>query len=187
MFKAHYGKLECYDEGQERAKIKECSSLECDSKITPGFRDHFKHPRHISCTVVTQIVIEYVLCSWVKKKWHPHPWNKIVAWNSGHVCCAKLLQLCTILCDPVDLRWQDSSVHGVLLSRILEWVAMSFGHHPNSGIKPMSLTYLALAGRLLTTCHLGSPDQRSQIDSPFLSWLYWAITSKQFHLFKKVK
>ena len=67
MFKAHYGKLECYDESQERAKIKECSSLECDSKITPGFQDHFKRPRHISCTVVTQIVIEYVLRSWVKK------------------------------------------------------------------------------------------------------------------------
>ena len=149
MFKAHYGKLECYDEGQERAKIKECSSLECDSKITPGFRDHFKRPRHISCTVVTQIVIEYVLCSWVKK--NDTLTHETVTWNSGHVCCAKLLQLCTILCDPVDLRWQDSSVYGVLLSRILECVAGSFGHRPNSGIKPMSLTYLALAGRLLNS------------------------------------
>ena len=38
--------------------------------------------------------------------------------------CAKLLQLCPTLWDPMDCRPPDSSVHGILQARILEWVAM---------------------------------------------------------------
>ena len=40
--------------------------------------------------------------------------------------CAKLLQSCLTLCDPVDSSPPDSSVHGILQARILEWVAISF-------------------------------------------------------------
>ena len=42
------------------------------------------------------------------------------------LCCAKLLQLCPALCDPVDCRPPGSSVHGILPIRILEWVAIPF-------------------------------------------------------------
>ena len=38
--------------------------------------------------------------------------------------CAKLLQLCPTLCDPVDCSPPGSSVHGILQARILEWVAV---------------------------------------------------------------
>ena len=31
--------------------------------------------------------------------------------------CAKLLQLCPTLCDPVDFSLPDSSVHGILHSK----------------------------------------------------------------------
>ena len=37
---------------------------------------------------------------------------------------AKLLHLCPILCDSMDCSLPDSSVHGILQTRILEWVAM---------------------------------------------------------------
>jgi len=37
---------------------------------------------------------------------------------------AKLLQLRTTLCDPMDCSPSGSSVHGILQARILEWVAM---------------------------------------------------------------
>ena len=37
---------------------------------------------------------------------------------------AKLLQSCPTLCDPMDSSPAGSSVHGILLARILEWVAM---------------------------------------------------------------
>ena len=35
--------------------------------------------------------------------------------------CAKLLQLCMTLCDPMDHSLPGSSVHGILQARILEW------------------------------------------------------------------
>ena len=37
----------------------------------------------------------------------------------------KSLQLCLILCAPMAFSPPDSSVHGILHTRILEWVAMS--------------------------------------------------------------
>ena len=40
--------------------------------------------------------------------------------------CAKSLQLCLTLCDPVDCSPPSSSVHGILQARTLEWVAMPF-------------------------------------------------------------
>ena len=38
--------------------------------------------------------------------------------------CAKSLQSCLTLCDPVDCSLPSSSVHRILQARILEWVAM---------------------------------------------------------------
>ena len=38
--------------------------------------------------------------------------------------CAKSLQSCPILCDPMDHSSPSSSVRGILQARILEWVAM---------------------------------------------------------------
>ena len=46
--------------------------------------------------------------------------------NIKFLCCARLLQTCLILCDPMDCSLPDSSVHGILQARILEWVALSF-------------------------------------------------------------
>ena len=39
--------------------------------------------------------------------------------------CAQSLQLCLILCNPMDYSPPGSSVHGILQARILEWVAMA--------------------------------------------------------------
>ena len=39
---------------------------------------------------------------------------------------AKSLQLCPILCDPMDYSPPGSSVHGILQARILEWLAIPF-------------------------------------------------------------
>ena len=48
---------------------------------------------------------------------------------------AKLLQLCLNLCDSIDCSLPDSSVHGILQARILEWVATpsSRGIFPTQG------------------------------------------------------
>ena len=43
-------------------------------------------------------------------------------------CCVLCLvaQSCPIIFDPMDCSLPDSSVHGILQARILNWVAMPF-------------------------------------------------------------
>ena len=40
------------------------------------------------------------------------------------MCCAKSLQSCHTLCDPMDYSPPGSSAHGILQARILESIAM---------------------------------------------------------------
>ena len=40
--------------------------------------------------------------------------------------CAKSLQSCLTLCDPMDYRLPVFSVHEILQAKILEWAAISF-------------------------------------------------------------
>ena len=35
-------------------------------------------------------------------------------------------QSCSTLCDPMDCNPPDSSVHGILQTRVLEWVTIPF-------------------------------------------------------------
>ena len=53
-----------------------------------------------------------------------------------HVRACLVTQSCLTLCNPMDRSLPDSSVHGILQSKILEWVSMpSPGYSPNPGIK----------------------------------------------------
>ena len=48
-------------------------------------------------------------------------------------------QVCPTLCNSMGCSLQDSSVHGILQARILEWLPfLSPGALPDPGIKPMS-------------------------------------------------
>ena len=46
----------------------------------------------------------------------------------GHRCCCLVAQSCPTLCDSVGCSLPGSSVHEVLQSRILQWVATWRGH-----------------------------------------------------------
>ena len=72
--------------------------------------------------------------------------------------CAKSLQACLTLCDPMDCGLPSSPVHEILRARIPEWVAMpsSWGSfHPRDQI---CVSYASCIGRwvLYYQCHLGS-------------------------------
>ena len=72
-------------------------------------------------------------------------WSPVSVLSIPHaaVCVlAKLLQSCLTLCNPVDHSLPDSSVHGILQARILEWVAM-----PSCRGSSPPLTSPALAGK----------------------------------------
>ena len=85
--------------------------------------------------------------------------------------CAKSLQLCLTLWDPMDYSLPGSSVHGIFQTRILEWLLCpSPGDFPDPGIEPLALMSLALAGGFFfffffttsATCWKGSYDQPGQ-------------------------
>ena len=48
---------------------------------------------------------------------------KCTSWLK-RILCPQLLQSCLTLCDPMDCRPPGSSVHGILQTRTLAWVAM---------------------------------------------------------------
>ena len=55
--------------------------------------------------------------------------------------CAKSLQSYLTLCDPVDCGSPDASVHGILQTRILEWVVVTTSRVLlDRGIEPASLS-----------------------------------------------
>ena len=76
-----------------------------------------------------------------------------------HVCvCVLVSQSCLTLCDSMDCSAPGSSAHGILQTRIQEWVAMPPpGNLPDPGVEPASLLSPALASGVFTMDHLGSP------------------------------
>ena len=72
--------------------------------------------------------------------------------DTAVLCCAKSLQSCLTLYDPMDHSPPGSSVHGTLQARILEWVAVPSPRDlPDPEMEPSSLTSPALAGGPFTT------------------------------------
>ena len=61
--------------------------------------------------------------------------------------CVKLLQLWLTLCDPMDCSLADSSAHGILQARILEWVAMPFSRRSSRPRDRTHISYVSCIGR----------------------------------------
>ena len=71
--------------------------------------------------------------------------------GDSHPCvlCAKLLQSCPTLCNPMDWGFPGSSVHG----RQEHWSGLPCpppGDLLNPGVKPASLASLVVAGECFT-------------------------------------
>jgi len=72
--------------------------------------------------------------------------------------CAKFLQSCPTLYNPMDKSPPSSDVHGILQARILEWVAMPCSRElPNPGVSCSS----CIEGRFFTSEPQGSPRPHS--------------------------
>ena len=66
------------------------------------------------------------------------------------------------LCDPVDCSPPDSSVHGILQARRLEWVAISSSRDLlDPGTEPVSLTSPALLSRFFITATAAAKSLQS--------------------------
>ena len=60
---------------------------------------------------------------------------------------AKSLQSCATLCDPINCSLPDSSVHGILQERILEWVAMPSFRESSQTRDRTFVSYVSCIGR----------------------------------------
>ena len=72
--------------------------------------------------------------------------NKYIHTEMMNVC-AKLLQSCPPLCDPIDCSPPGSSVHGILQARILEWVAIPFSRASSQPRNQTCISYVSCIGR----------------------------------------
>ena len=89
-----------------------------------------------------------------------HEWHHgaHTLWLDTHSC--RSLQLCLILCDPMDYSPLGSTVYGILQARIWEWLACPPpGDLSHPGIEPAS--HFSCIGRqvLYNLCYLGSPGR----------------------------
>ena len=79
-------------------------------------------------------------------------------WDSR--MCAKSLQLCLTLRDPMDRSLPGFSVQGILQARILEWIVMPSSRGPCQPRNWSSISFVSWIGRWVPyhKSHLGSPD-----------------------------
>ena len=79
--------------------------------------------------------------------------------NSKNSMCAKSLQSCPTLCDPVDCSPPGSSVHGVSQARILEWSAMPSSRGSSQPRDWTRVYYVSCIGRRFFTTSTSSAAQ----------------------------
>ena len=112
----------------------------CPSSLSPS--SHSKH------------LLIYFLSLWISFYFSIilNKWNHVVfggGWSEFFHSAnmhAKSLQSCPTLCDPMDCSPPDSSVHGILQARILEWVAMPFSRGSSWPRKGTCVSYVSCTG-----------------------------------------
>ena len=98
-----------------------------------------------------------IFMKWIKNEIIQNPTlgNRRCKYKS-RVYVYSVVQLCPTLCDPTDCRPPGSSVQGSFLTRIMEWLALSFSQwFSDPKIKTVSP---ASACWFLTASHLGIPQ-----------------------------
>ena len=77
------------------------------------------------------------------------------------VLAAKSLQSCPTLCHPIDGSPPGSPIPGILQTRTLEWVAISFSNACKWKVKVKSLSRVRLLVTPWTAAHQGTPSMGS--------------------------
>ena len=72
--------------------------------------------------------------------------------------CAKLLQSCPTLCKGMDRNLSDSSPHGILQTRILDWVTVPSSRASSWPRDRTCLPYVSCIGRQVLSQSPGKPS-----------------------------
>ena len=90
---------------------------------------------------------QFIMCLWLSQNdsHQAHKWNCYYhKWHELCAAAAKSLQSCPTLCDPIDCSPPVSPVPGILHSRTLEWVAISFSNTWKWKVRVKSLSRVQL-------------------------------------------
>ena len=109
--------------------------------------------KHPLCVYSTRNSAQYYVAAWMGGEFGGE-WMRVYVWlnpfalhlePSQHgslatpqykICvCAKSLQSCPTLCNPMECSLPGSSVHGILQAKTLEWTAMSFSTNTKISLK----------------------------------------------------
>ena len=84
----------------------------------------------------------------------------------AHICMhAKLPQLRPTLSDPMDYSLQGSSTHGILQTRILEWVAMPSSRGSSQPRDRTCVSYVSCLGSWVLYSYYPNSVSRNKIIS----------------------
>ena len=75
----------------------------------------------------------------------PHSWS--CYFGTMLLCCTKSLKSCLTPCDPIYSSLPGSSVHGILQTRILEWVAIPSSRGSSQPRDQTCIAYVSCTGR----------------------------------------
>ena len=82
-----------------------------------------------------------------KADWAFIPLHPLIACRPPTCMCAKSLQSCLTLCDPMDHNPPGSPVHGILQARLLEWVAKPSSRGSSWLRDPTCISYISCIGK----------------------------------------
>jgi len=109
----------------------------------------------------------------------PYPLEPTSLFSPSVTLLLLLLQLCLILCNPIDGSPPGSPVPGIFQARTLEWVAISFSNAWKWKVKVKSLSRVRLFATPWTAAHQAPPPTGfsrqgycSGVPLPYL-WLYF--------------
>ena len=120
---------------------------------------------------------------WAQFQYNFYPWPD-VKWRHTELllattagATAKSLQSCPTLCDPIDGSPLGFSVPGILQTRILEWVAISFSNAWKWKVKVNSLSHARLLATPWTAAYQAPPSmefsrQELPFPSPMWHWVF---------------
>ena len=109
-------------------------------------------------------------------KKHKENVEKIVLFYSiPFIVTAKLLQLCLTLCNPRDGSPPGSPVTGILQTRTLEWVAISFSNAGKRKVKVKLLSHVRLLATPWTAAYQAPPSMICQ--ARVLEWVAIAFST----------
>ena len=90
---------------------------------------------------------------------------------------AKSLQSCLTVCDPIDGSPPGSSVSGILQTRILEWVAISFFNAWKWKVKVKSLSSVQLFATPCSVVASQAPTIHGIFQARVLEWVAISFSS----------